>query len=267
MTGDVQKVKLAVTVSGRAGMRMKDAAQRKSGEWGVPFVDRSAHDSIEHLTRHYADAFLVLGGRGWRLQNATADFGFSPGMAQVRVKRINFDQPKDDVMIRLADLNAGDVVVDATVGLAVDALVCARVVGPQGRVIGIEGSLPIWALVSEGLGGKPRFENSCAIELLFGEATARLAEMPPASADCVLLDPMFSHPAQGSGTFELLRQFAVEEPLSTTLIAAARRVARRWVLVKSGSHGKELLRAGLTPVRQKRSSPVSWARVGPSVEP
>ncbi len=51
----------------------------------------------------------------------------------------------------LAELRAGDTILDCTLGLGQDALVAALVVGPSGRVVALEKSLALYAVVSEGL--------------------------------------------------------------------------------------------------------------------
>ncbi|HEY1086622.1 MAG TPA: protein-L-isoD(D-D) O-methyltransferase, partial [Archangium sp.] len=65
-------------------------------------------------------------------------------------------------------------------------------------------------------------------------------------------------------TFDFMRRFAVHEPLSVETIDEARRVARRWVVVKGGRYGGELKRLGLKEVRLSKTSPTVWGRVGPS---
>jgi len=163
-------------------------------------------------------------------------------MAAVRVKRLGTPQQEEDVVVRLCELKAGDSVLDATLGLGSDALVCARAVGPSGRVIGVEASLPLYALASEGLRTKPPFADSAVIDVRRGHALQVLEALESHSIDCVIFDPMFDLPKSSTPSFDMLRRYALHEPLDEATLAEARRVARRWVVVKGGRYGKEFAR-------------------------
>lgn len=247
---------LAVTVTGKSGGRYVLEAKARAEAWGLPFFPAGAGE---------ANAFLTLGGDGWKLVDAHGSLAFTPGMAALRVKRLGTKVGGDDTLIRLCELKPGDSVLDGTLGLGADALVCARVVGPQGRVIGVEASLPLYALASEGLKRAPPFEESAVIETRYGTALGVLQTLETRSLDCVIFDPMFDLPKKSTAAFELLRRHALHEPLDAQTLAEARRVAKRWVVVKGGRDGKELSRLGLEPERLTRWKPFVFARVSGNV--
>ena len=83
------------------------------------------------------------------------------------------------------------------------------------------------------------------------------------SLDCVIFDPMFDVPKRSTPAFDLLRRHAFHEPLDQETLAEARRVAKRWVVVKGGRYGQELERLGLEPERLSRFKPLVFARVTP----
>ncbi len=251
---------LAVTTTGKTPGRYEAVARDRAARWGVPFLPRPLQ-AAEATLLGQADALLVLGGKGWSLTDRAGTCAFSPGLGVVRLKRLALGQQPDDVLVRLGELRAGDVVVDGTLGLAADALVCARVVGPSGRVLGVEASLPIFALVSEGLAPDAA---SARIEVRRGTAREVLAGLGDGSADVVTLDPMFDLPRRAAPGFSVLRRYAVHAPLDAQTLAEARRVARRWVVVKASRYGRELERLGLQETRLARPSPVRWARVPPA---
>jgi hypothetical protein len=207
---------------------------------------------------------FIFGDMGWRLHSPGGEFGFGPGMARVRIKRLEAGIQQTDVVVRLCELRPGDDVLDATLGLATDALVCARAVGPGGRVVGFEQSFPIWILVSEGLRTMGPFPRSCFVEARHGASKDLMSRMPSASVDCVLLDPMFSLPAKSSPVFELMRQFAIHAPLDLETIREARRVARRWVVIKGGRSGRDFAPLGIDVVHRSKRSSVVWGRLGPA---
>lgn len=244
---------LAVTVTAKKPGRFLEVAKAKARAWGLPFVERAEKTP---LPLEVADAFLVLGGEGWTLSDAEGSLTFTPGMARVRIKRIALGQQEDDVILRLCELKAGDSVLDATLGLAGDAQVMAYKAGPTGRVIGVEASLAMFALVSEGLKAM-----GSTIDVRHGSSLEVLRAMPAGSVDCVVIDPMFERPKKSSPAFEMLRRFAVHEPLERETLEEAQRVARRWVVVKGGRFGREFARLGLTPLPMPRSAALMWARL------
>lgn len=251
-------VKLAVTVSSSGGGTLHRDARAAAERWQLPFFERKRNTGLEHEMGAFADAFLVLGGDGWTLRDPTVTLRFTPGMAALRIKRIEAGYTLDDHLVKLTELKAGDSVIDGTMGLGADALVCAHVVGPSGHVLGIESSLPIYALVSEGI--KPL---KISLEARLGDTHAVLESLPSASVDVVVLDPMFDQPKKSSPHFELLRKFADHRPLELGTLNEARRVSKRWVVVKAGRYTQEFVRLGLTPSYTSRFKSTVWARVGP----
>ena len=81
------------------------------------------------------------------------------------------------------------------------------------------------------------------------------------SFDCVLFDPMFGKRKKASPAFDLLRTHADHAPLPAEAIGLARRVARRWVVVKGARYTEDLKRLGLQPEPLSRYAEVVWARV------
>ncbi len=130
-----------------------------------------------------------------------------------------------------------DTVVDATLGLAGDALHLAGSL-PELRVIGFEESPVIHALLEEGLPrlaatpGRGLSQAARKIEAYFGDSLTLLEGMETASADVVFFDPMFESPRAGSGTFPIFRRFAVHRSLSEEHLREAERVARKRVVLK-----------------------------------
>ncbi|MFO0596203.1 MAG: class I SAM-dependent methyltransferase [Myxococcaceae bacterium] len=255
------KPALAVTVSGKQPGRWTDRAQAVARDAGVPFVRRETGSSLERLAQTAATALLVYGGDGWALHDAEGVLPWTPGMAQLRIKRLDRDGVGgDDYLLKVAELRPGDVVIDGTLGLGSDALVCAHRVGPRGRVIAVEASLPLCLLTREGLRDSelPAAEH---IECHHARAIDFLRARASGSADCVIFDPMFEKPKKSSPAFAALRRFAVNDPLDEATLAEARRVARRWVVVKSGRYGKEIERLGLEPVVLPKEGPLVWSRI------
>jgi len=172
------------------------------------------------------------------------------------------DPSERDPLLEAAEIRPGDLVLDATLGLGADALVAAAACGPAGRVVALEASGPLAAWVDEGL-RRLEAEPARRIEVRAGDHAALLAGLPPASFDVVLFDPMFRHAREAPGGFDVVRRLADPRPLDPAALAAARRVARRWVLVKDGAPGWDLTRLGLTPLPSARGAHRYYARLAP----
>ena len=223
--------------------------------WGLPYFERARNAPLPEG----ADALLVLGGDGWTLRSPDGLLRFTPGMAQLRIKRI--DQGfAEDMLIRVAELHPGDHVLDCTMGLGSDALVCARIVGPTGKVVALEKSLALYALAADPL-QRPYAAGFAQIEARHADSAVVLPQLPAKSFDVVLFDPMFGRPNKSSQAFDMLRHYADPSGLTPQMLDDARKVARRWVVVKASRYSKDLKKLGLVAEERSLSRGVLWARV------
>jgi hypothetical protein len=127
-------------------------------------------------------------------------------------------------------------------------------------VVALEGSPALAAWVAEGLA---RFADPAArrVEVRAGDHAAALAALADRSFDVVVFDPMFRSSRAEPGGFEAVRALADPRPLSREALDRARRVARRWVVVKDGAPGWDLARLGLVPLPSARGAHRYYARV------
>lgn len=251
--------RLAVTTSGSEPEALEGRARAAAQRWALPYVARRRKEPLEKMLGGAADAFLVFEREAVALWDREGPLRWHPGLALLRLKRIEAGET-DDTFARVADLREGDQVLDCTLGLAQDALVAARVVGPTGRVVGLEKSLALYAVVSEGLARYELGPKSARIEAVHADAAEFLKRAEPKSFDVVIFDPMFEKPRKAQPSFEVLRRWADYTPLSLETLEQARRVARRWVIVKAAKYSHELKRLGVDPFPTSRFSDVAWAR-------
>ena len=221
-----------------------------------PRADRAIPELVEAaegapiLILSKAQADLVHRGRVFR---ASFGMGF---LRLVRARRGEVDP-----LVRGAALRAGEVVLDATLGLAADALIAAH--ATRAQVMGLEASPVLAAFVSAGL-RRILVPGRAAAELIdvrCADHRQALREMPDGSVDVVLFDPMFRSAGESGALFELVRTLAEHAPLATETLREAQRVARRGVLVKDAPPGNELARLGLRPLPSRRSPRIvfGWA--------
>ena len=178
-------------------------------------------------------AVIVLEKDGPRIHSEYGTFAYNPGMAEIRVQQLLRGAP--DHLVQALELRSGARVLDCTLGLASDAAVAACVVGPTGRVVGLEASLLLHFAVQYGLAHyeckTPLLTAALRrVEAVHAVAGEYLAACAADSFDVVYFDPMFRHPVQGSKAMEALRPLALEEPLDRTTVELALKVAPRVVI-------------------------------------
>jgi hypothetical protein len=260
-------VRLAVTTPLRPSPVEEADARAAAARHGLPYAPRGTHGLAAVLAAAGADAALLLSASRAVLAAGGEAHRWSPGMGALRAKRLRArlaggpaDPTAHDPFLEAAGLRDGDAVLDCTVGLGADALVAAVAVGPRGRVVGLEASPALAAWVAEGL-RRLDDEATARVEIRSGDHEEALAALPERSFDVVVFDPMFRHARAEPAGFDLVRRLADPRPLSPAALARARRVARRWVVVKDGAPGWDLARLELTPLPSARGAHRYYARV------
>ena len=229
------KGKYAVMLSRNArGSGAVQTAKDMAARLGVAYLDRPHNQVLEEFMAAQAlAAVIVLEKDGPRIHSEQGTFAYHPGMAEIRVQQLLRGAP--DHLVQALDLRSGARVLDCTLGLASDAAVAACVVGPTGRVVGLEASLLLHFAVQYGLAHyeckTPLLTAALRrVEAVHAVAGEYLAACAADSFDVVYFDPMFRHPVQGSKAMEALRPLALEEPLDRTTVELALRVAPRVVI-------------------------------------
>jgi len=245
---------LAVALSGSTDAALRAEAEECAGRWSLPVLLRVPKAPLRGLLEK-AEVLLVFGEDAVSLRDRLGQTRGGAGLAALRLKEIAKGRT-DDPLQRVGELRPGERVLDATLGFAQDARVAARLVGSGGSVLGVESSLPLAVLSDATL----RREGS-RIEVRQADSGLVLRSLPAASVDIVLFDPMFGRALAAQPGFEMLRRLANLAPLSVEVLADARRVARRAVLVKAARYTPMLRSLGLRPEHASRSAPVVWARV------
>ena len=167
--------------------------------------------------------------------DGSAAYYYHPGMALTRLR--NLEQGLGDPMVTAMALRPGDTLLDCTLGRASDALVASFVVGPTGRVVGVESSRLLAELTIHGLRTYeptrrdllPAFRR---IEAYHGDHLPLLRSAAEDAFEVVCFDPLFEAPVEASSSMEPFRPLADSRPLDPAAVDEARRVARRCVVIK-----------------------------------
>ena len=203
---------------------------------GLPFRPRHGK-TIRQLEEILNAALLVVHSQGCYFQEDHIKLKYHMGLAPLRLQQLQ--NMKKDYLLEALELQGNETIIDATFGFGADALVMAsRLLPFSGQIIGLESSLPIFYVASEGLRhyvdetGQITREICQRIQLLHQDHQSFLSRQADASADVVFFDPMFHQPVTGSIHLEGIRSFANYEILNQVSVQEAMRVSRKKVVIK-----------------------------------
>lgn len=225
------------------------------------FVERERMSLAKLRERYSCENVLVVKNKNLRLHTLLGEFSFHPSMSVPRIKAIR--QGKPDNMVEAMGLKAGDTVLDCTLGLGSDAIVAAFAVGSLGCVVGTETAPELAYIVRNGLHNYDERrlalrEAMTRIEVVSDDYHHFLQGKPDNSYDIIYFDPMFRFPRTKSAAMEPLRKIFSSEPITSSALEDAVRVARRRVVFKENYFSKEFQRLGFTKVVGGKHSPVAY---------
>ncbi|MBR0293353.1 MAG: class I SAM-dependent methyltransferase [Acidaminococcaceae bacterium] len=231
----MEKIRFAVTSNKNDNRKLIEQAKAWAQQLQIPYVKRYDNGSLDAmLADHQLDTLLIAGKNGPQLYSPEGMLLYHPGLGKVRWQRVVQRHEKDNFLTAM-DIRPGQRVLDCTVGLAADALLASHAVGESGMVVGLEASLPLWFLISQGImlykSKLPELlQDLRRIEIIHAEASVYLKTLPENSFDAVYFDPMFRQPVRKSSEMVPLRPLAFHEPLSPETVELALRVAPRIVI-------------------------------------
>lgn len=125
-------------------------AKHLADDLSIPFVPRRKKTVKSLLDSLDSQLFVVNNQRGLSYyEKGQEEVFFHPNMAMHRIKQL--ERGQTDSLVTACGLKEGMSFLDCTLGLASDTLVANYQVGPQGKVVSLEKSFPLFVLVREGL--------------------------------------------------------------------------------------------------------------------
>ncbi len=229
-------MEIVVTTERKPKASVVADAKRLSRLFNAPYVPRR-HRSIEDIKGEFGKNVLVVKGdlnltvytlSGKRLF-------FHPGLFKIRL--LNYLRTEHEAMVDAMNLKEGDSVLDCNLGLAQDALLSAFV--SRRRVVGVEKDPVIAEMVRRGLKTyKPRGKLEVAsfafnlIDVNVSDNFDFLKRQEDRSFDVVYFSPMFIKPKWHCDVMAPMREVAVKDFLTRSVIDEAERVARKRVVIK-----------------------------------
>ena len=253
---------LFVTTSQRPTLALIARAEQLAAELDCVTVPRKK-EALPKLFESLpgADRALIVQGDRLMLESrAGARFFHHPNLAALRLKNIRGSQR--DLLLDAARLEPGDEVLDATLGFAGEATLCAWATGVE--VHGIEAVPEVGIVLRDGL-QRTTTESAILNEAMrrvkvvhLGDHAEFLRACPSSRYDVICFDPFFDAPTSPVESLVTLKAFGDHGPLRPETLVEATRVARKRVLVKSARNSEMLESLGITNFVTSKQSKVVY---------
>ena len=239
-------------------------AQDIAIELGAPYVARG-RCGLDKLFPQFPDAqtaFVVKRDALTLVHRDGIELFYHPSIAFLRLA--NLLRGQRDLLLDALQLREGERVLDATLGYAAEAILCAHALGKTAIVHGIEAVPELGILIREGLRtvetNTPLLNAAMRrVQLVhIGTHLEYLRRCETGSYDVVCFDPFFEQHLASSQAMEPLRQFGDRSPLTLEAVTEAQRVAKRLVCIKAARSQDNLDRFGAVRRVESRSGKVVY---------
>ena len=232
-------------------------AKRLADDLSIPFVPRRKKTVKSLLDSLDSQLFVVNNQRGLSYyEKGQEEVFFHPNMAMHRIKQL--ERGQTDSLVTACGLKEGMSFLDCTLGLASDTLVANYQVGPQGKVVSLEKSFPLFVLVREGLTyfaayEKPEWKALIdRVSLVRADNLDYLRTCENDAFDVVYFDFMFHHSVESSQGIKVIKPVVAYDVMTEDHVKEAIRVAKKRVVVKSGYKNPIIEKLGFTISRQNQ---------------
>src|SRR5690554_2005940 len=141
---------MLVTTGINPSPECESLAKQVSADWQAQWVPRGNRSLTKLKLQYKQSQIFIVGNRELRyLDQDDNTMFFHPSMAMVRIKRLL--KGERDNMLEIGHVQAGDRIIDCTMGLASDAIIFSHAVGVTGEVVAIESAAIPYVLAREGL--------------------------------------------------------------------------------------------------------------------
>lgn len=246
-----------ITTAGRTNDEMIIMAKQTAIELEIKYVQRQKRSLLD-LMESEQDDCIVVGKNRLELYPFREDdsFFFHPNSSMFRVRRLM--KGDHDPFIDAAKLKPGMTLLDCTLGLASDSIVASYIVGPRGKVIGVEANPYMAFLVEKGLRYwrsdlEEMNEAMRRIQVIQNHSLEIMTQFADNSVDCVYFDPMFEERILESDGIRGLSRFANFDSLTIEMIHHSLRIARQRVILKDHYRSTRFLDFGFKVYKRKTS--------------
>ena len=221
---------LLITTSHNLPAVRHERAAQIADRCGAPFVPRRGSLGDLFAGSHVERVYVVSAEREVLHARDGTSIGVDEGMLKTRLHA-----GRQHPLIRAVAPSPVTCILDATLGLAADALHLAAALGVP--VTGTEINPVVFSLLEAGLarmrrGPEPAAAAAHHITPHLTDARTQLVREGPDSVDVVYLAPMFSDPKRAAPGYAVFRSVAHGASLDEATLEAARTAARQRVVLK-----------------------------------
>lgn len=221
-------MKIAVTTAREKDNELRDKGLIVSKDLGIPYIERRNYSLNKIMLSNKIDYLFIVEKDRILFKSEEGVLFWHKGTSDIKINGIN--NSKNKAMFNAVSLQAGNSILDCTLGLAGDSIVFASIVGESGKVVGTEINKFIAYLTKRGL---EEYENlGATIEVINESYEEFLSKQADNSFDVVYFDPMFKKPNEKSTAINAFREFADHRSLTKKTIEEALRVCKNRVVIK-----------------------------------
>ncbi|MES2465286.1 MAG: class I SAM-dependent methyltransferase [Armatimonadota bacterium] len=243
---------LFVTTALKRTPELEAHARSLAAELTASFLPRAdlGMPKLFETNAGYQKALVVQAERLLLVRRSGEELFYHPNMAFLRLG--NLLRGGRDLLMDATQLKPGESVLDATLGYAAEAILCAHLVGDTGEVHGIEAVPELGIVVREGLQSVTTDQEilNAAMRRVkvvhLGNHLDFLRGCEDNRYDVVCFDPFFEEMLEQSHSIAPLRVFGSLSPLLPEAVSEAKRVARRRVVIKTEKWADTLSSLGVT---------------------
>ena len=252
---DTQSKNLIFTTSNKPNSQQIQLARSYAEKYNGFYTDRKR---IDFASLDESFCFVIEKDGSLKIRWKDGQFFYHPSVAKIKYSSYLFN--KTDPLLKILSISSSDTIVDLTMGLASEALFMAAFCK---CVTGIEGSLPIYIIVSEGLSNygyeyEWMKQASKKVVCIHSDLREYIRNQPNDSFDTVYCDPMFEHPKYSSSPINPLRKFAIYDPVTSEDVSHMLRIARKRVVIKARSNDSLWERFKFSYTTDRRKSDISF---------
>lgn len=254
---------MIVTTARKQAQSLEQQAREYANELQASFVNRGDR-SLEAITNAFDEDVLIVAKEKLMLYplEKKTPLVYHPNAAMLRYKQ--WKKTGHNPFIEVTELKAGETCIDATLGMAADAIIAQLAVGDNGMVIGLEANKEIAFIVEKGLktwsGADAFFINAMKqINVHQGDSLTYLKDRPDNSAEIVYFDPMFETKIDSPGLAGM-RHYASYNQLTAEMVAEAKRVATRAVILKDHVTSSQFAKHGFN-VNHRQHAAFQYGRL------
>lgn len=242
-------MKIGVTTAIKPSNTLLEKAKAIASQLEIPNITRKKLSIKKILDENALDYVFIVQSEKILLKNFNNELFWHPGTSVIKLWETGLGGSNQ--LIKAAQIQEGDHILDCTLGYGSDAIVMAWAAGETGKVTGLEDNRYLAFLACDGLKhyqqvSDPIRQAMHRVEVIHSNYKTYLSTQEDNSIDIVYFDPMFQSPNKASTSLNAIREFANMSDLDKRWVDEALRVCKKRVIVKERIGSGVFKKLGIT---------------------